>query len=65
MIFCVMMTLHHYHYSELPCIHMHKHRVEIKHRHGRKVKHNHIFQILQLQVKLFKQNTKIQLALNV
>lgn len=43
MIFCVMMALHHYHYSELPCLHMHKHSVEMKHRCGRKVNHNQFF----------------------
>jgi len=37
------MALHHYHYSELPCIHMHKHRVKMKHRCGRKVNHKQIF----------------------
>lgn len=40
---CVMMALCHYHYSELPCIHMHKHRVEMKHQCARKVNHNQFF----------------------
>lgn len=43
MIFCVMMALHHYHYSELPCLYMHKHSVEMKHRRGRKVNYINFF----------------------